>query len=89
MLCNEIALEKDTSEDRRICGIWDKMSCYPGLIHLSFLSSEKAPVETSAVTSEEEEVKDEESTGDTQVILHSQLRAVHFVFNMRFEIPLL
>lgn len=79
----------NASEDRRICRIWDNMSYYPGLIHLSFLSSEKAPVETSAVTSEETEIKDEESTGDTQVILHSQLRDVHFIFNMRFEIPLL
>ncbi|NXD84116.1 DNAI1 protein, partial [Halcyon senegalensis] len=39
---------------------------YPGLILLSFLSSEEAPVETSAVTSEEPEIKDEESTGDAQ-----------------------
>ncbi|NWU68042.1 DNAI1 protein, partial [Pterocles burchelli] len=34
--------------------------------NLSFLLPEKAPVETSAVASEEAEVKDEESTEDTQ-----------------------
>lgn len=65
------------------------MSCNLGLFHLFSLSSETAPDETSAVTSEEAEIKDEESTGDTQVILHSQLRAVHFIFNIRFEMPLL
>ncbi|POI24171.1 hypothetical protein CIB84_012081 [Bambusicola thoracicus] len=35
-------------------------------IHLSFLSSEKAPSETSAVVSEEAEIKDEKGTEDTQ-----------------------
>jgi len=64
------------------------MSYYTGLIQLSFLPSEKAPVDISAVTSEEGEIKDEESTGDIQVILHSQLRAVHLIFNIRFEISL-
>lgn len=48
-----------------------------------------APDDTSAVTSEEAEIKDEESTADTQVILHSQPRAVYFIFNIRFEMPLL
>lgn len=65
------------------------MSCYPGLFDLSSLSSEMAPDDTSAVTSEEAEIKDEESTADTQVILHSQPRAVYFIFNIRFEMPLL
>lgn len=76
-------------EDRRVCRIWDNMSYYPGLIHLSFVSSEKAPVETSATAPEEAEIKDEERTEDTQVILHSQLKAVHFLFNIRFEITFL
>ncbi|NXQ83024.1 DNAI1 protein, partial [Nyctibius grandis] len=35
-------------------------------IKLSTTAAEKAPVETSAVTSEEAEIKDEDSTGDTQ-----------------------
>lgn len=61
------------------------MSFYPGFIHLSLLSSEKASLETSAVISEETEIKDEEGTEDTQVMLQSHLRAVHFIFNIRFE----
>lgn len=81
MLSNETALGKDTyvyqcSRKQRICRILDKMSCYSRLIRLSFLSSEKtpveeenAPVEASAETTEEAEVKDEEPTGDAEVIL--------------------
>lgn len=61
------------------------MSFYPGFIHLSLLSSEKPSLASSAVISEETEIKDEEGTEDTQVILQSHLRAVHFIFNIRFE----
>lgn len=62
------------------------MSYYPRLIHLLFLLSEEASVETSAVTSEEAEIKDEESTGDTQVIVHRQLRAsiLFLILDLKF-----
>ncbi|KFP31547.1 Dynein intermediate chain 1, axonemal, partial [Colius striatus] len=57
-------IPKDSDEGRRQS---IRLSIAAGrLIHLSFLSSEKAPVETSAVTSEEAEIKDEENTGDIQ-----------------------
>lgn len=75
----------NTAEDRTVCRISYIVSYYPTLIHLSFLSSEKAPSETSAVASEEAELKDEKSTEDAQVILHSQLRAVLFIFNIGLE----
>lgn len=74
----------NTEEDRTVCRISYIVSYYPRFIHLSFLSSEKAP-ETSAEVSQEAEIKDEKSTEDTQVILHSQLRAVLFIFNIRLE----
>lgn len=75
----------NTAEDRTVCRISYIVFCYPRFIHLSFLSSEKAPSESSAVVSEEAEIKDEKGTEDTQVILHSQLRAVLFIFNIRLE----
>lgn len=69
------------------------MFCYSGLIHLSFLSSEKtpveeeeAPVEAPAEETEEGEAEGEgeEPTEDAEVILYSQLRAVRFIFSINF-----
>lgn len=41
-------------------------------------------MEASAETTEETETKDEEPTGDAEVILYSQLRAIHFIFSISF-----
>ncbi|NXJ99791.1 DNAI1 protein, partial [Corythaixoides concolor] len=57
---------KDSDEGRRQSIRLNTVAGRFMLIHLSFLSSEKTPVETSAVTSEDVEIKDEESTEDTQ-----------------------
>lgn len=96
MLSSDTALGEGTyvhlcSKRQRICRILDKMSCYSGLIHVSFLSSEetpaeeeKAPVEAAAEPTEEAETKDEEPTEEAEVILYSQLRAVNFIFSVSF-----
>ncbi|NXC16129.1 DNAI1 protein, partial [Corythaeola cristata] len=57
---------KDSDEGRRQSIRLNTVAGRFMLIDLSFLSSEKTPVETSAVTSEDVEIKDEESTEDTQ-----------------------
>lgn len=100
MLSNDTALGKNTyvyqcSRRQRICRILDKTLYYSGLIHVSFLSSEQAPVEeeeapveppveVSAEASEEAETKDEEPTEEAEVILYSELRAVRFIFSISF-----
>lgn len=96
VLSNDTALGKDTyvyqcSIRQRICRILHKMSCYSGLNHVSLVSSEEAPpeeeeapVEASAEATEETETKDEEPTGDAEVSLYSQIRAVHIIFSISF-----